>query len=308
MKKGQAFTVFVLAAASVLPVLQFQAANPTVGIKPATQLHLPPALQWLTVVTAFVIKPLYMILSLLLAWFLRRRREADLSALKWAMIFFFSGELFCALNYLFFNERSWPAEYLHMAGMIAAFGLVVLAVAEFCDERIVHFSVVDRNCALLVACGQCYKNAAVACRLRLVFMAALPGLLLLCAMPLLVPLRPLAQETAILGTPYTYAHPVLYQLFETRYSPLLAALFFTAALLTFLFRRERAWSTAKLLFAAGAGFLSFAFFRLVLFSLFRDELYWFVIWEEWTEMLFIAALWLFILIFRKKPLLASLQP
>ena len=308
MKKGQAFTVFVLAAAGVLPVLQFQAANPTVGIKPATQLHLPPALQWLTVVTAFFIKPLYMALSLLLAWFLRRRREADLSALKWAMIFFFAGELFCAFNYLFFNEGSYPAEHLHMFGMALAFGLTILAAAEFMDGRIVHFSAEARNCSLLAACGKCYKDAPVACSLRMVFIIVLPCLALLCALPLLVPVRFAAQGAVILGTPYTYAHPALYQLFETRYSPLLAALFFTAALLAFLLRRERAWSTAKLFFAAGAGFLSFAFFRLVLFSLFRERLYWFVIWEEWSEMMFIAALWLVILLFRKKPLLASPQP
>jgi hypothetical protein len=278
------------------------------GPAQAVPLHLPLALQWLTVGTAFVVKPLYMALGLLLAWFLRRRRDPDLSALKWAMVFFFAGELSCAVNYLFFNEGSWPAEYLHMSGMVLAFGLMVLAVAEFFDERIVHFSAVDRNCALLAACGKCYKSAEVACRLRLVFMVVLPCLLLLCAVPLLVPLHPVVKETVILNTPYTYAHPVVYQFFETRLAPLVAALFLLAALLLMLRRRERSWTSAKFFFAAGAGFLSFALFRLALFALFRDNLAWFVIWEEWAEMMFIAALWLFILIFRKKPLLATPQP
>ncbi|MCX6557859.1 MAG: hypothetical protein NTW95_10585 [Candidatus Aminicenantes bacterium] len=277
----------------------------TTGPAQAVPLRLPLALQWLTVVTAFIIKPLYMALSLLLAWFLRRRRASDLSALKWAMVFFFAGELSCAVNYLFFSERSWPAEYLHMLGMVLAFSFIVLAVAEFFDERIVHFSAIDRNCALLAACGKCYKSADVACRLRLVFMFVLPCLLLLCAMPLLVPLCPLVQETAILNTPYTYAHPVIYQFFETRLAPLATALFLLAALLLMLLRRERSWMSAKLLFAAGAGFLSFTFFRLVLFSLFRDNLAWFVIWEEWTELLFVAMAWLFLLVFRQRPLLVS---
>jgi hypothetical protein len=267
-----------------------------------------PALQWLAAVTAFGVKPLYMGLSLLLAWFLRRRREAGLAALKWAMILFFAGELFCAVNYLLFNDGSHPAEYLHMAGMALAFGFTVLAVSGFMDERIIHFSAADRNCALLTACGKCYKTADVACSLRVVFMIALPCLIILCAMPPLVPVRGAVQDVMILGTPYTYAHPALYQLFETRYAPAVAALFFLATLLVLALRRERSWTAAKVLFAGGAGFLAFAFFRLALFSMFRDELSWFVIWEEWTEMLFIAASWLFILIFRKKPLLAAPQP
>jgi len=301
--------ILVLGVAAVLPPLLYHTrVSGAKTIEPAAALSMGPVMEWLATVTAFFIKPLYMALSLLLAWFLRRRREADLSALKWAMIFFFAGELFCAFNYLFFNEGSYPAEHLHMFGMALAFGLTILAAAEFMDGRIIHFGAEARNCSLLAACGKCYKDAPVACSLRMVFIIVLPCLALLCAMPPLVPVRFAAQGNVILGTPYTYAHPTLYQLFETRYSPLLAALFFTTALLAFLLRRERAWSTAKLFFAGGAGFLSFAFFRLVLFSLFRERLYWFVIWEEWTEMMFIAALWLFILLFRKKPLLAAPQP
>jgi hypothetical protein len=294
--------------AGSMPIFLPLATQHRSGIGLPFAFPLPPAVQWLTVVTAFFIKPLYMALSLLLAWFLRRRREADLRAMKWAMVFFFAGELFCALNYLLFSERSGAAEVLHMSGMAVAFSFSILAVSEFMDGRIIHFSAANRNCALLAACGKCYKTAAVACNLRLAFSIALPCLALLCAVPLLVPLRPAFQETVILGSPYTYGHPALYQAFETRYIPLAAALFFLAAFGLFLMRRERAWAAAKLCFAAGAGFLSFSMFRLALFSLFRERLHWFVIWEEWSEMMFIAALWLAILVFRRKPLLAPPQP
>ena len=304
MNKKLVFVLLMLAA-GVLSILLF--GTTTMPTAQSAALFTPLVLQWLVVVTAFFIKPLYMALSLLPAWFLRRRREADLSALRWAMIFFFAGELFCAVNYVLFREGSFAAEYLHMFGMAIAFGCAFLAASEFMDERVIHFSAANKNCALLAACGKCYKTAPVACSLRQVFVIVLPCLTLLCAMPLLVSLRFAAQDTLILKTPYSYAHPALYQFFETRVSPLAAALFFLAALLAFLLRRERAWSMAKLFFAGGAGFLSFALFRLVLFSLFREKLYWFVIWEEWTEMMFIAILWLFILLFRKKPLLASPQ-
>jgi hypothetical protein len=247
-------------------------------------------------------------LSLLLAWFLRRRRAFDLSALKWAMIFFFAGELFCAVNYLFFNDGSTLAEYLHMFGMVLAFGFTVLALAEFLDERIIHFSAAAKKCALLAACWKCYKNDTVACSLRVIFCITLPCLILLCAMPPLAGIRFVTQDTVILGTPYTYAHSALYQLFETRCAPAFAAIFFMAALLVMLLRRERSWTAAKLLFSGGAGFLSFAMFRLILFSLYCKNLAWFAIWEEWTELMYIAAICLFLLVFRKKPLLDAAQP
>jgi hypothetical protein len=308
MKKQSLLPVLVLTVVGSLPLLLPRAATATTSIEPAVPRSLPLAMQWLVVATAFFVKPLYMALSLLLAWFLRRRRGSDLSALKWAMIFFFTGELFCAVNYLFFHDGSHLAEYLHMFGMALAFGFTVLAASEFLDERIVHFSAAGKSCSLLAACGKCYKTSEIACSLRLVFMIILPGLALLCAMPPLVPVRFAVQDTVILGTPYIYSHPVIYQLFETRYSPLVAAAFFLAALLTLLLRRERSWPAAKLLFAGGAGFFSFAMFRLVLLSLYGENLPWFVIWEELTELIYVATAWLFLLVFRKKPLLFSRQP
>jgi rhodanese-related sulfurtransferase len=271
-------------------------------------LTLSPALQWATVLTAFGVKPFYMILSLLIALWLRRQRSPDLVALKWAMLFFFSGELFCAVNYLFFTEGSHLAEYLHMFGMAVAFGLIVLALIEFLDDRLIRFSDPGVHCALLSACGKCYKNAAVACSLRVIFTIAAPCLIFICAMPLLAEPRPILQNVLILGTPYAYSHSLLYQLFETRCAPAAAACFFAIAFLLMLLRKERSLATAKLFFAGGSGFLGFGMFRLILFSLYRDNLAWFVIWEELTELILVAATGLFLLVFRKKPLLIHRHP
>ena len=53
----------------------------------------------------------------------------------------------------------------------------------------------------------------------------------------------------------------------------------------------------KALFAAGLGFFGFSMFRLVLFQVWRDNLTWFVFWEEATELIYIigagAGLWIF---------------
>ncbi len=295
--------ILALAVAGILPLLLYRAADSGVPHSQAVIQALSPWLQWVTVFTAFAVKPFYMILSLLIALWLRRQRSPDLSALKWAMLFFFTGELFCAVNYLFFAEASHLAEYLHMYGMAVAFGLIVLALVEFLDDRLIGFSDPGAHCALLSACGKCYKNAAAACSLRVIFIIAAPCLIAICAMPLLAEPRTAFQNVIILGTPYTYFHPLLYQLFEIRYAPTTAALFFAAAFLLLLLQKERSFPTAKLFFAGGAGFLGFGMFRLILFSLYRYNLAWFVIWEELTELIFVAALGLFLLIFRKKPLL-----
>ena len=137
-------------------------------------------------------------------------------------------------------------------------------------------------------------------------MIAAPCLIAVCAMPLLAEPRPALQKVIILGTPYAYSHPRIYQIFEIRYAPAAAAVFFAAAFLLMLLRQERSFPTAKLFFSGGAGFLAFGMFRLILFSLYNDNLAWFVIWEELGELIFVAALGLFLLVFRKKPLL--LQP
>jgi len=90
------------------------------------------------ILAAFFVKPIYMLLSFFLIILLRKNEEDDLKIFKWAMIFFFTGEAFCTVNYLFFNEESYFVEYLHMSGMVLGFGLTVFAVIKGLDERIFH--------------------------------------------------------------------------------------------------------------------------------------------------------------------------
>jgi len=90
---------------------------------------------------------------------------------------------------------------------------------------------------------------------------------------------------------------VIYQYFELRYAPALGLLFFALAGLTIGRNGQKVSGTSEVLFCAGAGFLGFATFRLVLFSAFRDNLLRYICWEEFTELLFVtgvgAVLWTF---------------
>jgi len=81
--------------------------------------------QHAAVLTAFVVKPIYMLTSFLISILLWKRSELVLKSLKWAMIFFFIGESFCAANYLFAeNHDAHLLEYLHGLGMVLSFGFV----------------------------------------------------------------------------------------------------------------------------------------------------------------------------------------
>ena len=265
--------------------------------KPLPVVSAPWLKQFLVCAAAFFIKPLYMILSLALIWVLRRQQSIDLRVLKWAFISFLTGESFCAVNYIFFGEDSYLVEYLHMFGMVGAFGLTVYALIKFADMRVLHISDPRKKCAVQLLCAQCIKYTETPCgftRMLTVFSFAF----LICAfIPLCADLHTDAYLTDIFGTLYMYTHPAVYQYFEIRYAPALAALFFSAALFLLMNGKARFMEAGMIFFSAGSGFLGFSMFRLVLFSAYRVDLSWFVIWEEVTELLYIlgagALLWIF---------------
>ncbi len=249
---------------------------------------------------AFVIKPLYMLLSLALILYLRKAAAVSGRALKWAMIFFLAGETFCAVNYLFFGEDSYLVEYLHMAGMVAAFGFFVFAVMEFMDRRLMNLSEKKNKCTAVEVCGSCYKYNDVSCRFTRVFAFVCMALLVCGIMPLLADMNFNSYNTDVFGTIYNYAHPVIFQYFEIRFAPIAAILFFA---LSFLVYRKNGFTpaaTGVVLFSAGAGLLGFSFFRMFLFSVYARRLWWYIIWEEITELLFIVGLCLLLWVFRRR--------
>ena len=249
--------------------------------------------QLLVVVTGFGIKPAYMLLSLILAGVLWRQRSPDLTALRWAMISFFLGEAFCAANYFIYNEDSYLFEYLHSYGMVLTFGFTTYAFFEGLDCRIVHYTEPEKRCAALGPCRSCIKYADVPCGLR----RLIPAHVILALMPLGTVPRSVAYNTEIFGAPYTYVHLAPHQLFESRYCPLAAVLLFAASFLVLLLKKNDPVHTSKVLFASGMGPFAFGMMRLFLFGVYTENLLWFIVWEELTELLYVAGvaviLWLF---------------
>jgi rhodanese-related sulfurtransferase len=267
-----------------------------------------PALeQWIAVLTGFVIKPLYMTLSVLLVVVLWRERSLDLVALRWAMICFFVGEAFCAGNYLIYREGSLLFEFLHSYGMVLCFGLTVFALLEGIDLRLVKYSDPKARCAALSLCHRCIKHAEAPCGLQRTFLLMIPAVIVLCLMPFCARLLHVSYNTQIWGTFYNYSHPVVYQIFEIRYLPAAALLLLSVSWFVLMFKRGDAVWWSKVFFSAGSGALGFAFFRLLLLHSYRDDLVWFAAWEELTELLFVVSAGLLVLwffrhgLFRRRP-------
>lgn len=240
--------------------------------------------------SAYLIKPLYMTLALLSAWLLLRNTAAELIALRRGMFFFFLGEAACAANYLLFHDRSPLLEYWHDYGMLVCFSLLSYALLQAFDARICHYSAADRRCALLPLCGGCYKQGEIPCTLRQLFLWLLPGLMVLAALPLSAIPQDRRAVLLILDRPVLLAHPVSYQLLETRLFPIVAMVLFALAYLLLLWRREGAFAASKLLCAAGCGPLAFSLMRFLCYRGFADQLLWANVWEETTELCFVAGI------------------
>ena len=243
------------------------------------------------VATAFVVKPVYTLTALIIAMLLWRKADLELKALKWAMLFFFTGENFCAANFLFTrNHDSYLLEYLHSLGMVLSFGFAAFAFMEGIDRHALRFSDARKSCGLAGFCRQCHKFEDVSCGLHSLFIFFGFAGAIVAMLPLVAQLHIISYNTIIWGTPYTYKHPVVYQLAEIRYYPVLAAALFLAASLTLWLKNENPLHPSKLLFAAAIGVMGFSFFRFIVFQGFRTRLVWMEFWEEITEFIYIAAI------------------
>ena len=267
-------------------------------IAPLPYRDTPLGLQWVACLAAFGVKPLYMTLTLVLIVVLWRRHSTDLRALKRGLIFFLAGEGVCALNYVFFGEDSFLLEYLHSLGMVVAFGFVIYAVLDGFEQRILNINHPKEKCAGLSMCARCIKYEDTYCgAMRLVMLLAI--FLAVCALiPWLSAPQAVSYNTRLLGGDYFYSHPVIYQYFETRYAPAAAIVLYLAAVPLLGGRQGSRFTYGRMGFSAATGLLGFAFFRLVLLSIYRDNLAWFVIWEEASELMFIGTVAAVLFLFR----------
>jgi hypothetical protein len=237
--------------------------------------------QWAAVGTFFGVKFIYSLIAAGIAIWLWRRREVDLSAIRWSMIIFFVGEACCFVNVVVFFEDSMLLEHLHSVGMVWSLGCAAYALLEGLDTRVIHFSD-DSRCAAAGLCRLCAKHAEVGCGLRRLFLLLIPAMALTAALPLFSAYR--------VGVLHSYRHPIVHQFYELRYLPVVAIVLLAVCLVVLGLEERRSISRSKILFAAALGAMGFSFFRLVLVAAFVDNQVWFAAWEETTELLFVGVI------------------
>ena len=113
--------------------------------------------EWLVIITAFGVKPAYMLISLASVIWLWRQRSPDLVALRWGLMVFWLGEGACAVNFVVFQGYSNLWEYFHNFGMAVGFSFVTYALLEGMDRRLIKYSAAKDRCAALSLCRACIK-------------------------------------------------------------------------------------------------------------------------------------------------------
>jgi hypothetical protein len=264
----------------------------------AHSLTLPYWQQQLMFVTAFIIKPLYMALSLVIAFWVRHPRGPELTAIRRGMVCFFLGELACALNYLIFRDNSPLFEYWHNYGMVCAFALFASALIMLLDERIIHYSDPEKRCAMLSLCGGCYKQGQIRCTLLTLFSCLIPALAALGAIPLAAAVENRGIETVILGKPVLLGHPAVSQMMEGRFFPVMALCFLLPAFFVVIARREHGFAVSGVLVAMGLGPLLFSLMRFALYWGYAANPLWADVWEELTEFMFVLIILKIVLMVR----------
>jgi hypothetical protein len=266
---------------------------------PTTLLKLSPEVQWLITFLALAIKPAYMILSLLLIIWLWRTAEPSLRLIRWALIFFLGGEMFCALNYLLTNSRSDILEILHSLGMVGMSMLLPWGFLLLLDDRIIHFSNKNSKCELINLCGSCWKFTNEACKFKQLSWFAIPAVAAVALLPLPAPINSSHVVTMVLGNESHFVLSPLLQWLEFRVFPLLAFLFILVSQLV-LTRNMTGLKKAQGLFFIGFGFLLYSLLKFLLNRGFAGLPQWANFWEEITELMMVVGLTIFLGLFRKQ--------
>jgi hypothetical protein len=264
-------------------------------IMPTPYKESPASEQTALAVAIFIFKPSYMLLSAALIFWLWRYRSPEIRAITWGLTSFLAGEIFCAINIIFFSHADYLLELAHSYGMVVGFGFFAFGALEIIDLHVLGYSTRESGCA--ANCDPCHKENGMSCKVRQLALLASIALVVLTFMPLTANFISVSYNTTIFHLPFNYSHPVVYQMFETRFSPAYAIILLGSAIIAGFLGRD-GWQISKVLAAAGAGALGFSFLRLMVFHFYSNNLVWFEFWEETTELLFVFGLALVLCMFR----------
>jgi len=238
------------------------------------------------VVTAFGLKPFYMLGAAVLLWVLRSATSPGLRRIRLGMTVFLAGEIACAGNYLAFGGCSDPLEAVHGLGMAVMGGLLAHGLFALVDP-VLRLTDPATPCVGIRACGTCSKREDGPCPIHRILTLAAPCCAVLALVPFTAPLEETARTLDILGSPVLFAYPMAQQVLELRVMPGIGALLLAVASIQ-LVRRDIRLSEPW--FFAGFGFLTFALLRFFLSQALHAVPPWADAWEEITEAMMVGGL------------------
>ncbi len=254
--------------------------------------------QFLIILSAFVIKPIHMVLSLLLIILLRKAKEKEWKTIRWGLILFLFGETACALNYLGASHASLALDLLHDLGMIGIGAFCTWGVFQFLDHRIVHFSREKKRCALQGVCGHCHKFSDVSCGMIRLSYFILLAAVVLAIIPFSKELESYDLVFLVFSSEVGYYYSIPLKIAQFRIYPAIAIILFLVAFIQ-LWKNKGTGILQEACFFAGVGILTFTLTRFFLNETFHDAPFWADFWEETTELITVAGIGVVLWVFRK---------
>lgn len=269
--------------------------------------HVPLTLRDQVAATAsgLVIKPFYMLLTLLVILRLRRTADSSVRRLRQALAWFLAGEVVCAIEFLMPGTHIAmglrPVDLGHGAGMVIMGMLLPWALFELLDRRVLNLSDPEHACAVQRFCGRCWKrnDHHATCGVKQLFLVVAPVLAAVSLLPLTLPLRPIHQVSRVFSTVVDFGMPLGNQVVEFRLYPIAAALCFLIA--TFALRGGIAgMRRAQKPFFLGLGLMTFSLMRFLLEYAFQHAPVWADFWEEVTELGTVLGVTVTLIVFRRQ--------
>ena len=290
MTRVQRILIFVIPIlGGILPLIVYWAEYSGFGAPTFGEFQtMTKAQQFAQVVAGLYIKPSYMLICLAIIIVLIGQTTREIKALLWGLIAFQVDEVFCAFNFIIYKHASIASEYIHSYGMVLAFGFVTYALLEIMDIHLLHIN--KGHCSINGLCATCKRTSPLNCSARRMSMLTILMTSIVSFLPLAVSTSPKSYLTDLFGFAYSYARFDFYQWYENRALPVLAlVLFMIAFILLLKSKGDPIPQLTKIFFSAGFGALGFSLFRIILASMFANNLIWFEFWEELTELMFVAA-------------------
>ena len=237
---------------------------------------------------SLILKPAVLVITtiLLLKFYKKRETEAGFKLFALSMLFFWLGEMACAIDVYLLSAMTSLNEGLHETGMALSFSFFFMGIWERMTRTGHCFRT---NCHLYAQCRLHPATCEIFPKTKGLVPVALFGLAIIAAMALaVVPVETTGSIVAGVGDQvfgeYLYQRSPELIIFQHRILPLFSVclLVLSGFLIAY---KHRIDSISISMAGLGVGTLSFVYFRLMMIQLYNPNLLWTGLAEELLELM-----------------------